>query len=228
MIYAGLALLAVAAVDGVRPLPMRRWLSLTLVGVVIALVGVLAGAYLATGFALVIGAAWYLLLPGGRLWVVTALAALSIGAVVWIGATPASGLLAGVWNLPSPFGPLPLDLIVLTVGVGAFLLETGNVIVRVALAGEKSWRPDESEPEGAFKGGRLIGPLERVIVLLLTLAAAYPLLAAMLAAKGIVRFPEISRDGETGRRAEYFLVGTLVSWTLGLGGAFLVWWAANA
>ncbi|MFE2774354.1 hypothetical protein [Microbacterium resistens] len=80
--------------------------------------------------------------------------------------------------------------------------------------------------EEGFRGGRLIGPLERVIVLLLTLAAAYPLLAAMLAAKGIVRFPEISRDGHSGARAEYFLVGSLVSWVVALGGAFLLWWAS--
>lgn len=84
-----------------------------------------------------------------------------------------------------------------------------------------------SDPRAGFKGGRLIGPLERILVLLLTLAAAYPILAAMLAAKGIVRFPEISRDGETGARAEYFLVGSLVSWVIALGAAFLVWWAAH-
>ncbi len=84
------------------------------------------------------------------------------------------------------------------------------------------------DPRAGFKGGRLIGPLERILVLILTLAAAYPILAAMLAAKGIVRFPEISRDGETGARAEYFLVGSLVSWVIALGGAFLVWWAAHS
>ncbi|MDX2375692.1 hypothetical protein M4I32_02645 [Microbacterium sp. LRZ72] len=75
----------------------------------------------------------------------------------------------------------------------------------------------------ALKGGRLIGPLERILVLALTLAAAYALLAAALAAKGIVRFPEISRD-DGGDRAEYFLVGSLVSWVLALGVAVLVWW----
>lgn len=85
-----------------------------------------------------------------------------------------------------------------------------------------------TDPRSGFKGGRLIGPLERTIVLILTLAGAYPLLAAMLAAKGIVRFPEISRDGETGARAEYFLVGSLVSWVIALGAAFLVWWAAQS
>ncbi|WP_235556755.1 hypothetical protein [Microbacterium sp. GCS4] len=84
------------------------------------------------------------------------------------------------------------------------------------------------DPRAGFKGGRLIGPLERILVLILTLAAAYPILAAMLAAKGIVRFPEISRDGETGARAEYFLVGSLVSWVIALGAAFLVWWAAHS
>ncbi|MGN8027567.1 hypothetical protein [Microbacterium sp. 22242] len=92
--------------------------------------------------------------------------------------------------------------------------------------------PEPSQPGSAvdpgFRGGRLIGPLERVIVLLLTLFAAYPLLAAMLAAKGIVRFPEISRDGASGARAEYFLVGSLVSWVVALGGALLLWWAARA
>jgi hypothetical protein len=84
-----------------------------------------------------------------------------------------------------------------------------------------------SAADPAFRGGRLIGPLERVLVLLLTLFAAYPLLAAMLAAKGIVRFPEISRDGASGARAEYFLVGSLVSWVVALGGALVLWWAAG-
>jgi len=79
--------------------------------------------------------------------------------------------------------------------------------------------------EPALKGGRLIGPLERILVLALTLAGMYPLVAAILAAKGIVRFPEISRDSAAGNRAEYFLIGSLVSWVIALAGAFLVWWA---
>lgn len=80
-------------------------------------------------------------------------------------------------------------------------------------------------PGTALKGGRLIGPLERLLVLSLTLAGMYPLVAAILAAKGIVRFPEISRDSAAGNSAEYFLIGSLVSWVLALAGAFLVWWA---
>jgi hypothetical protein len=79
--------------------------------------------------------------------------------------------------------------------------------------------------EPALRGGRLIGPLERLLVFALTLAVMYPLLAAILAAKGIVRFPEISRDSAAGNRAEYFLIGSLVSWVLALAAALLVWWA---
>ena len=50
----------------------------------------------------------------------------------------------------------------------------------------------------------------------------------MIAAKGIVRFPEISRDGENGDRAEYFLVGSMVSWVTALAAVFLVWWTLGA
>jgi hypothetical protein len=166
-----------------------------------------------------------------------------------------AGLIGEVWHLDSPVGAISFDLAVLVVGAAAFLLESANLVVRAALDGEHTWRPVErreleptpadaeradgessasaSEPtaaidrRSAFQGGRLIGPLERILVLMLTLAAAYPLLAAMLAAKGIVRFPEISRGRETGARAEYFLVGSLVSWVIALGAAFLVWWSAN-
>lgn len=190
-------------------------------------------------------------------WPAVLLGALSIGAVVWAGARTDAGLIGEIWTLRSPFGDVPFDLAVLALGAGAFLLESANLVVRAALDGEHTWRPADPAPEvvapvaatgeegeiadgaeedatptrdprSGFKGGRLIGPLERVLVMILTLAAAYPILAAMLAAKGIVRFPEISRDGETGARAEYFLVGSLVSWVIGLGAAFLVWWAAHS
>lgn len=85
--------------------------------------------------------------------------------------------------------------------------------------------PADAPPPPPLKGGRLIGPLERVVMFGLVLAGTYTLLAAVLAAKGIVRFPEISRDRDAGNRAEYFLVGSLVSWVIALAAAFLVWWA---
>lgn len=256
MIVAGFLLLAVGAADLVRQFAPRRWIGYLSAAVALLLLGSVSDALLPMLAGLAAGAAWVWLMPEGRraspagFWPAIALAAISIGAVAWLGARADAGLIGEVWTLRSPFGEVPFDLALLVVGLGVFLLESGNLVVRAALDGEHTWRPSDAEaavsaaadaePAGpdaqpaaapaerreGFKGGRLIGPLERVLVFLLTLAGAYPVLAAMLAAKGIVRFPEISRDGETGARAEYFLVGSLVSWVIALGAAFLVWWAA--
>lgn len=292
MIVAGFALLAVGAADLVRQFAPRRWIGYLSVGIILLLLGSVSDALLPMLAALVVGALWVWCMPTERpaplgFWPAVLLGAVAVGAVVWLGARQDAGLIGSAWSLRSPFGEIPFDLAVLAVGVGLFLLESANLVVRSALDGEHTWRPAEltrrattdtasvettasvdttvsaesapaaplveaatpapreaaeadtmagildtapepRDPRAGFKGGRLIGPLERILVLILTLAAAYPILAAMLAAKGIVRFPEISRDGETGARAEYFLVGSLVSWVIALGGAFLVWWAAHS
>lgn len=265
MILAGFVLLAVGATDLVRQFVPRRWIGFVVAAAVVVLLGIGGDALLPALLGLGAGALWAWSMPDegstrAGFWPAVALAALSIGAVVWGGARDTAGLIGEMWTLRSPFGEVPFDLVVLALGAGVFLLESANLVVRAALDGEHTWRPAEvstpappsdatsapvstaanagetaavsavipSDPRHGFKGGRLIGPLERVLVMILTLAAAYPVLAAMLAAKGIVRFPEISRDGETGARAEYFLVGSLVSWVIGLGAAFLVWWAAHS
>lgn len=293
MIVAGFILLAVGSADLVRQFAPHRWVGYLTVAVILLLLGSVSDALLPMGLGLVVGALWVWCMPSERpaplgFWPAVLLGVLSIGSVVWLGARADAGLIGSVWSMRSPFGEVPFDLAILTVGTGVFLLESANLVVRAALDGEHTWRPAElrrpavrdsadarpadsdtavahpvvpgaqaedgmvgmigvggsdttaaeqaggadavhaRDPRTGFKGGRLIGPLERILVMLLTLAAAYPILAAMLAAKGIVRFPEISRDGETGARAEYFLVGSLVSWVIGLGAAFLVWWAAHS
>jgi hypothetical protein len=189
-------------------------------------------------------------------WPAVALAVVCGGLVTLLGARTEPGLIGAVWNLPSPLGEVPFDHAILVIGVIAFLLESANVVVRSALevempapfeaviarppsapqteeatAVEGETEQQDAVPlavEPALKGGRLIGPLERVIVLALMLAGAYTLVAAVFAAKGIVRFPEISRDDGSGSRAEYFLVGSMVSWGLALAGALLVWWGSAA
>lgn len=269
MIIAGFILLAVGAADLVRQFAPRRWIGYLAAAVVLLLLGSVSDALLPMIAALVAGVLWIWCMPDDRpsragFWPAVVLAVVVVGAVIWTGGRDHAGLVGEVWQLRSPFGEVSFDLAMLVLGVAAFLLESGNLVVRAALDGEHTWRPAEQtadpapadaapadpvppapapvgpvsiapvsteaapDPRTGFKGGRLIGPLERMLVLILTLAAAYPLLAAMLAAKGIVRFPEISRDGETGARAEYFLVGSLVSWVIALGASFLVWWAAHS
>lgn len=66
----------------------------------------------------------------------------------------------------------------------------------------------------ALKGGRLIGPIERLLIVVLAFAGAWQVVAGLAAAKGVIRFPEISEDRASGSKAEEFLVGSLASWTL--------------
>lgn len=73
-----------------------------------------------------------------------------------------------------------------------------------------------------LKGGRMIGPIERLLLAGFSLAGAFPVVAALIAAKGIVRFPEIRRE-TTGYQAEYFLIGSLVSWAMAFAAAGMCW-----
>jgi len=66
----------------------------------------------------------------------------------------------------------------------------------------------------ALKGGRLIGPIERLLIVVLAFAGAWQVIAGLAAAKGVIRFPEISEDRASGSKAEEFLVGSLASWTM--------------
>ncbi|KAA9087230.1 hypothetical protein [Microbacterium radiodurans] len=231
MIGAGFILVAVGLLD-----IARRNLSGARVGIVVVL---LAGTLLPLAAWAGATAWWFaaLAVAGGwaattstreptrwGLWPAAGVAAVSAGAVALVGIRDGQGPLANIWPGGSPLGTVSLDLAVGIAGALVFLLESGNVIVRASLRGGVV----AAEAVGALRGGRLIGPLERILVFALTLTGAFTLLAAVLAAKGIVRFPEISRDEDGGDRAEYFLVGSLVSWVVALGAAFLVWWSGSS
>lgn len=68
--------------------------------------------------------------------------------------------------------------------------------------------PDEPQ-KGA---GRMIGYLERIIVFLLLIHGQFTAIAFVMAAKAVIRFPEISQEKKT-QLAEYYLIGTLLSMT---------------
>lgn len=106
-----------------------------------------------------------------------------------------------------------LDELVLAIVTTVALIGPANAVVREVL--DRVARGLLSE-ERRLKGGRVIGPLERVMVFAFAIGGNYGGVAAILAAKGILRFPEISKDEGDGSRAEYVLVGSFVSWFLAL------------
>ncbi|MGN7221447.1 hypothetical protein ACTHQN_01175 [Curtobacterium flaccumfaciens] len=154
---------------------------------------------------------------------------------------------------PAFVGAVPLAALVAGIGSALFLVDSANVVVAQALPPGLSpdarpgavaagptrrkrfdWRrttrapgadtDTDADTDGTvtLKGGRMIGPIERLLLAGFSLAGAFPVVAALIAAKGIVRFPEIRRE-TTGYQAEYFLIGSLVSWAMAFAAAGMCW-----
>lgn len=75
----------------------------------------------------------------------------------------------------------------------------------------QSYKPDNkenSDTENTKKAGRMIGTIERIIMLFFLLIKQYSSVGLVLTAKSIARYNKISEDKEF---AEYYLLGTLLS-----------------
>ena len=119
--------------------------------------------------------------------------------------------------------------LLMIVGVVLVQFATANQLVRLVLGSVGAVRPaGEPQPSDRLKGGRLLGPMERLLILSLGVGGQLAAASAVVAAKGIIRFPELSaqknRNGQVGidEVTEYFLVGSFASWLLALGGIALV------
>ena len=157
--------------------------------------------------------------------------ALATGVLVSSLAGPVTGVL-GAWVQGVPLqvlsdrGP---DGALLLVGVMLVQLSTGNVLVRLVLTVTGTVNPARygaaGDPETQLKGGRLLGPMERVAIVGLGVAGHLTAASIVIAAKGLLRFPELSSDREQERihrLTEYFLVGSFVSWLLALSSLVLL------
>ena len=142
------------------------------------------------------------------------------------------GGLLGEWldatQVPALSG-MPADRALLLAGVFLVLLSTGNVVVRLVLAVTGTTNPamqhTPDDPELRLKGGRLLGPMERVLIVGLGLAGHLTAASIVIAAKGLLRWPELQSKTEQQwihRLTEYFLVGSFVSWLLALGALVLL------
>lgn len=133
---------------------------------------------------------------------------------------------------------LSADAVLLIIGALLIQLGTGNIIVRLVLAHIGALRPPgQPQPSDKLKGGRLLGPMERVFILGLGLAGQVTAAGLVIAAKGLIRFPELQAQAKADaddplstRRGqgideltEYFLIGSFVSWLVALTTLALVW-----
>ncbi|ORV62142.1 hypothetical protein AWC03_08035 [Mycobacterium europaeum] len=128
-----------------------------------------------------------------------------------------------------PLSHVTPDRLLMIVGVVLVQFATANQLVRLVLGSVGAVRPaGEPQPSDRLKGGRLLGPMERLLILSLGVGGQVAAASAVVAAKGIIRFPELAaqkgRDGQVGidEVTEYFLVGSFTSWLLALGGIGLV------
>lgn len=172
---------------------------------------------------------------GGHVEALLLLGGTAVALVALSGLASAPGGLLGDWlgwaDLPFS-NHLSVERLLLVAGFSIANLATGNVIVRLVLVSVGALRPSarsggsgETQPSEKLKGGRLLGPMERVFILGLGLAGQITAASIVIAAKGLIRFPELqsAKDDTTIKGdgidevTEYFLVGSFVSWLVALG-----------
>ena len=122
---------------------------------------------------------------------------------------------------------LRADRFLLLLGLALIQLSTGNRLVRLVLTSVGALRvPTSPQPADRLRGGRLLGAMERIFILGLGLAGPVTAAGIVIAAKGIIRWPELqatSPDQRVGvdEVTEYFLIGSFTSWLLALGSLWL-------
>jgi hypothetical protein len=136
-----------------------------------------------------------------------------------------------VHHLPFPLvAGASLARVVSVAGVLTMLFATSNAIVRLVLT---AMGTRFSNAEQRLRGGRVIGPLERVLIFGLGLAGQATAAALVIGAKGLLRYPELNNlrgeQAAVGSAArpidvvtEYLLIGSLTSWLLALSPLVLV------
>ena len=208
-----------------------------------AIVGLGTALLLLAGVALEPSAGALALLLGGwlltfLLWLLGSAAALSrhtVTARVVAFAGLGGGLVFGLLSddaaapvtaeLPGALAGVDPETFLLLAGVALVQLATANVAVRMVL---DAVGVPASTNEKTLKGGRMLGPMERLLILALGLAGEVTAAAVVGGAKGLLRFPELHRGTKAGPSdlTEYFLIGTLASWLVALAGVGLIVWGS--
>ena len=77
------------------------------------------------------------------------------------------------------------------------------------------WTPTSATSQSLPNAGKLIGYIERVLILTFVLAGSVEGVGFLLAAKSVFRFGELNKAKEI-RTTEYVLIGTLASFSIAI------------
>jgi hypothetical protein len=232
-------LIAVGIADLCRRLTRLVWIPAVVAPVGVAGTAALAGLWHRGDIALLLiaaaaGVGWLLLCAraertGEHEWVPLTVFGGAVGLLILLSGC-GSDVAGVVAHWPGWVG-LDVDpnRLLMIVGVVLLQLVTGNQLVRLLLGSVGAVKPvGEPQASDKLRGGRLLGPMERLLILGLGLAGQLTAATAVVAAKSIIRFPEINaqkareNDGiGIDDVTEYFLVGSFASWIVALGGLAL-------
>lgn len=237
-------LIAVGVGDVCRRLIRARWVPPVIAVVVIVAGALLGGLWHLRDLApllIAAGAAVAWLLLGGRAertgkhqaLPLTVFGAAVVALLISSGLGSRVGGLVGGWATWSGLAAgVPPNRVLMVVGVVLVQMATANQLVRLVLGSVGAVKPaGEPQASDQLKGGRLLGSMERLLIVGLGLAGQLAMASAVVAAKSIIRFPEISakrvEKGDPERVGiddvtEYFLVGSFASWLVALGSLALV------
>lgn len=107
-------------------------------------------------------------------------------------------------------------------GIGVFLTSSSNTVVRLLLT-SNGIKSDQTAPK--FRGGRIIGTLERLFIFALALAGEPTAAALVISAKGLLRYSSTQANSSASvldEQSEYLVVGSLASWGQALLAVLLV------
>lgn len=122
------------------------------------------------------------------------------------------------------FGPAYFEALVLATGALAAVYASGfavEIAVKPLIQELQSEAEAQESPlaaehrRGLLNGGRIIGYLERSLIYLFVLIGSPTAIGFLVAAKSVFRFGELS-DRSNRVEAEYIIIGTLMSFLLGL------------
>ena len=127
------------------------------------------------------------------------------------------------------FGDFYQGALVVVAGAGVAVF-AGGVVVGIAvrpllaqLEQVEGEPPAPSSARGFENGGRLIGQLERALIFLFVLGGQAGSIGFLIAAKSVLRFGEV-KEPDQRMEAEYIIIGTLMSFAIGLLSAFATSW----